>query len=157
MSDETVDLGRRLRLAGVPLKLPGALVIQGDGNRGRWIDGLDLRSEQASTGFMLFADESGFNCIGDIKEGPATRLELSDGATRGAVLEWLRQAYGQFNLCPRFMNMGSTTLSWWCFSLNLESLDDLPHGDSEAEALVVAAEWLREGRWSARHPRKKWP
>lgn len=93
MSDETVDLGRRLRFAGVPLRLPGALVIQGD-NRGRWIDGLDLRGEQASTGFMLFADESGFNYIGDLKEGPATRLELSDGATRGAVLEWLRQAYG---------------------------------------------------------------
>jgi hypothetical protein len=69
------------------------------------------------------------------------------------VLDWLRQTYGEINLCARFVNLSATTVSWWCFSPNVESVDDLPHAPTEAEALVVAAEWLREGRWSARSPR----
>jgi hypothetical protein len=151
MTDENADLGRRLALAGVPIDLPGALVVTGEGLRGRWLQAHDHQGRVAASGFLW---GQGVLTHWPDGLGEAWRLDLLDGATRGAVLGWLRETYGQFNLCARFVNLSATTVSWWCFSPNVESLDDLPHGDSEAEALVVAAEWLREGRWAARSPRK---
>jgi hypothetical protein len=139
---DTISLGQRLRQAGVPVLLDGACTVNESGQRGRVVSAGGGEWLVSRQGFVLtFADV------------PGEHLDLTDGATRGAVLAWLRETYGQFNLCPRFINTSSTSLSWWCFSPSVESLDDLPHADSEAEALVVAAEWLREGRWSARHPR----
>ena len=153
MTDEK-DLGRRLALDGVPIDLPGALVVTGEGLCGRWLQAHDHQGGVAVSGFLW-----GRGVLTHWPDGlgEAVHLDLSDGATRGAVLDWLRETYGQFNLCARFVNLSATTVSWWCFSPNVESLDDLPHGVSEAEALVVAAEWLREGRWAARSPRKAVP
>jgi hypothetical protein len=149
MSDDAAELGRRLRSAGVPLTLPGALVIQSNGGRGRWLETLDRNGRSTGGGLMWNAGALVYRFDGM----DAEHLDLSDGATRGAVLGWLRETYGAINLCARFVNLAATTVSWWCFSPNVESVDDLPHAATEAEALVVAAEWLREGRWSARSPR----
>jgi len=149
MSDDVAELGRRLRQAGVPITLPGALVILKNGVSGRWIETLDRRGRPTGGGIIWHAGALVYRFDGM----DAEHLDLGDGATRGAVLAWLRPTYGQLNLCARFVGGEASGVIWWCFSPNVESIDDLPSAPTEAEALVVAAEWLHEGRWSARWPR----
>ncbi len=125
---DVVALGVRLRAAGVPVWLPGALVAP-DGTRP--IDGKPAADE----GLVLVLD---------------------DGATRGALLTWLRERYGHVNLCARMLPTDQG-VSWWCYALSASWLEDLPHAPTEQEALVRGAEWLAAGRWVTRTPQAPRP
>jgi hypothetical protein len=149
MSDDVAEFGGRLREAGVPLTLPGALVVLKNGVSGRWFEALDRRGRPTGGGIMWNAGPLLYR----FNDSDAAHLNLADGATRGAVLAWLRETYGEFNLCPRHVGGAANLVIWWCYSPNVESIDDLPSAPTEAEALVVAAEWLHRGRWEARFPR----
>jgi hypothetical protein len=120
---DVVALGVRLRAAGVPVWLPGALAAP-DGTGP--VDG----KPAAGDGLVLVLD---------------------DGATRRAVLTWLRAHYGHVNLCARMLPTDQG-VSWWCYALSPSWLEDLPHAPTEQEALVRGAEWLAAGRWVTRTP-----
>jgi hypothetical protein len=123
-----VALGARLRAAGVPIWLPGALAAP-DG-------ACPTEADPAGADGLI--------------------LVLDDGATRGAALTWLRERYGHVNLCARMLPTDQG-VSWWCYALSASWLEDLPHAPTEQEALVRGAECLAAGRWVTRTPQAPRP
>jgi hypothetical protein len=125
------DLGLRAQRAGVPARLPGARVVDA-GGAAWWV-------VEAPAGHLRLVGADGVNCLADDKLGLV--LDLGVGATRGAVLDWLRAAYAEPYLCARVIGRcGDAT--WWFWAVGSSSFMDLPSGQSEAEALVLAAEAL---------------
>jgi hypothetical protein len=123
------DLGLRAQRAGVPSLLPGARVVDA-GGAPWWV-------VKAPAGRLRLVDADGGSCLADGGQGLV--LDLGAGATRGAVLDWLRAAYAEPNLCARVIGRGRDA-TWWCWAVGSTSFTDLPSGRSEAEALVLAAE-----------------
>ena len=128
---EPDDLGPRALRAGVPTPLAGARVVDG-GGAPWWV-------VEATAGRLRLVDADGGSCLAE--DGRGLVLDLGSGATRGAVLDWLRAAYAEPNLCARVIGRGGDA-TWWCWAVGSSSFIDLPSGRSEAEALVLAAEAL---------------
>jgi hypothetical protein len=128
---EPDDLGLRALRAGVPSLLPGARVVDA-GGAPWWV-------VEAPAGRLRLVDADGGSCLAD--DGRGLVLDLGSGATRGAVLDWLRAAYAEPNLCARVIGRGGDA-TWWCWAVGSSSFIDLPSGRSEADALVLAAEAL---------------
>jgi hypothetical protein len=125
------DLGLRAQRAGVPSLLPGARVVDA-GGAPWWV-------VEAPAGRLRLVDADGGSCLAD--DGRGLVLDLGFGTTRGAVLDWLRAAYAEPNLCARVIGRGGDA-TWWCWAVGSSSFIDLPSGRSEADALVLAAEAL---------------
>jgi hypothetical protein len=128
---EPDDLGLRAQRAGVPSLLAGARVVDA-GGAPWWV-------VEAPAGRLRLVDADSGSCFAD--DGRGLVLDLGYGATRGAVLDWLRAAYAEPNLCARVIGRGGDA-TWWCWAVGSTSFTDLPSGRSEAEALVLAAEAL---------------
>ncbi len=125
------DLGLRAQRAGVPSLLAGARVVDA-GGAPWWV-------VEAPAGRLRLVDADSGGCFAD--DGRGLVLDLSAGATRGALLAWLRAALGEPNLCARVIGRGGDA-TWWCWAVGSTSFTDLPSGRCEAEALVLAAEAL---------------
>jgi hypothetical protein len=125
------NLGLRAHRAGVPSLLPCARVVDASGAPW-WVVEVDL-------GRLSLVGADGGNCLAD--DGRGLVLDFEFGATRGAVLAWLRAVYVMPNLCARVVGRGGDA-TWWCWVVGSSSFIDLPSGRSEAEALVLAAEAL---------------
>ncbi len=155
-------LGARLAAAGVPLGLPGALLAMVDElpadrdalPRLRVLaplgDGAALAAWRPTRG------EAERAVVRRVPLDERFVLALDDGATRGAVITWLRERYGHVNLCARMLPTDQG-VSWWCYALSTSWLEDLPHAPTEQEALVRGAEWLAAGRWVTRTPQAPRP
>jgi hypothetical protein len=133
------QLAERLRDASVPALLTGAQV--NDRRGAWWVVDAEQRVLVSVDGRIRRTLRPG--------DEQCLRLDLSAGATRGALLAWLRARYALPTLTVRAVGgpmdgpLGPPI--WWAWAVCGASFFDLPTGDSEAEALVAAAEALRSG------------
>ncbi len=162
MTSPSHELGVRLAAARVPLGLPGALLanvdeLPTDGDtRPRLRVLAPLGDCAALAAWYPTGGEAEPAVVRPVPLDGRFVLVLDDGATRGAVLTWLREHYGHVNLCARMLPTDQG-VSWWCYALSTSWLEDLPHAPTEQEALVRGAEWLAAGRWVTRTPQAPRP